>query len=376
MTPLESLIHREITLNGAMPFDRFMYLALYTEDMGYYMSESTAIGRKGDFYTSSSLHHLFAVMIARQVEEMWQILDRPTNLAFIECGGGMGFFAKDFLDYVSQKPLNRVLRYIIIEKNPHLQKRQSALLSEQKEKIIWIRDIEELNETKGIIFCNELFDAFPVRIVQKVDKGIYEVWLNVKDGKIVEEHYPCRQDTMEYINDFCPQITDDRFDDCYRTEINLSAKEWLQKAYRALGEGFIITIDYGYNSDDYYRPDRHTGTLLCYYRHEINENPYINIGRQDITAHVNFSSLKKWGSDIGLRNCGFCSQGSYLVSLGIDKAILEMYGESPDPFQIAKIKGLILPQGLGQSHKVLIQYKGGREFALKGFDMSNRLGYL
>lgn len=377
MTPLEELITKNIHTNGPIPFDEFMQLALYKQDMGYYMTESTVIGKHGDFYTSPSLHQLFSVMIAKQAEEIWEILDRPKDFSFVECGGGMGFFAKDFLDYLKdKKPLFDVLRYIIVEKNRFLQQRQSVLLSQYNQDVYWVEDISGLNNITGVLFCNELFDAFPVRLIKKIGGSVFEIWVNLKDNKIVEEYYPCRQDTIQYMNEFCPSIFDSVYQDGYTTEINLVAKDWLNKANDILKEGFIITIDYGFNSDDYYSPERTTGTLLCYYRHEVNDNPYINIGKQDITAHVNFSALKRWGEEIGLRSCGYCSQGSYLVSLGIDEAIIEMYGEEPDGFQIAKIKGLILPQGLGQSHKVLVQYKGARNFQLRGFRLGNRLPYL
>ncbi|MCX8026795.1 MAG: SAM-dependent methyltransferase [Thermodesulfovibrionales bacterium] len=376
MTPLETLIHNEIKIRGCIPFDYFMELALYTKELGYYMTDETTIGIKGDFYTSPSIHQLFATMIAKQIEEMWHILDKPKILSFIECGGGMGFFAKDFLEYIKNKPISDALQYIIVEKNPHLKKRQSVLLAEHNNKTMWIEDISELDNITGVLFCNELFDAFPVRLIQKKGNLIFEIWLALKENSLLEQLHPLRQDSIYYINEFCPNLYNSDFPDGYTTEINLVAKDWLKQASAVLKDGFIITIDYGYNSDDYYSSERTRGTLLCYHKHQINENPYINIGKQDITAHVNFSALKRWAEEFGLRNCGFCSQGMYLVSLGIDEAIIEMYGQTPDPFQIAKIKGLILPQGLGQSHKVLIQYKGNRDFKLKGFQISNRLAYL
>lgn len=376
MTSLEKIIHNEIRNHGPIPFDYFMELALYHNELGYYMTQDTMIGKKGDFYTSPSLHQLFAIMIAKQFEEIWQILDKPQHISFVECGGGMGFFCMDFLDYIKTKPIYETLEYIIIEKNQHLRQRQSQLLKRHLNKTKWVNDIEELDNLTGVIFCNELIDAFPVRIVQKESDSIFEVWINLKNNSLIEELHSCRQDTVNFINEFCPSLLYDKYRDGYRTEINLKAKEWLYSASKTLQEGIIIIIDYGYNLHDYYSPDRNTGTLLCYFRHQTNENPYLNIGKQDITAHVNFSTLKKWGVEFGLSNCGFCSQGIYLVSLGIDKAIIEMYGENPDPFQIAKIKTLILPDGLGQSHKVLIQYKGKRDVDLKGFHMSNRLNYL
>ena len=154
-------------------------------------------------------------------------------------------------------------------------------------------------------------------------------------------------------------------------------KGWLEEIASVLSEGFILSIDYGYTAEEYYDEDRLKGTLLCYYKHQINENPYGNIGKQDITAHVNFSSLKKWGEEFGLKTTGYCPQGTFLISLGIDEAIAEIYGDSPDySSEILNIKNLILPQGMGETHKVMVQYKGEGTPKLRGFSIRNQVGML
>jgi SAM-dependent MidA family methyltransferase len=141
-----------------------------------------------------------------------------------------------------------------------------------------------------------------------------------------------------------------------------------------LSEGFIITIDYGHPAYEYYSEERNRGTLICYFKHQANEDPYIHIGDQDITAHVNFSSVKKWGEACGFRTLGFCQQGTYLVSLGIDEMIGELHKNSKDYlFEVAKIKRLILPGTLGETHKVLVQYKGNDTPTLRGFSLRNQM---
>lgn len=163
----------------------------------------------------------------------------------------------------------------------------------------------------------------------------------------------------------------------YRTEVNLKIRGWLEQVNAVMEEGFILTVDYGYTAGDYYSDERSNGTLLCFHRHQTVDDPYSNIGDQYITAHVNFSSLKKWGDELGLRNIGYCPQGTYLVALGIDEVISALYEDSPDyENEVRKIKGLILPQGLGESHKVMIQYKGNRSPELRGFSMRNQMGSL
>jgi SAM-dependent MidA family methyltransferase len=183
----------------------------------------------------------------------------------------------------------------------------------------------------------------------------------------VEVKKPCSAEIRDYFQGLSLTLPEG-----YRTEVNLRAKEWLLKVSEILSEGFVLTIDYGYTAMDYYHEDRNRGTLLCYHRHQVNEDPYRNIGQQDMTAHVNFSSLKNWGDMVGLKTVGFSHQGAYLVSLGIGEVMHERYGGCPDVFDVAKIKGLLLPQGMGDSHKVMVQYKGEGDPELKGFSLRNQ----
>jgi SAM-dependent MidA family methyltransferase len=176
------------------------------------------------------------------------------------------------------------------------------------------------------------------------------------------------EEILPYFTDFSVEIRKG-----YTTEVNLRTRDWLREINEILGRGFILTIDYGYPAWDYYSEDRDRGTILCYHKHQINENPYQNIGEQDITAHVNYSALKKWGEDIGIKTAGFCGQGVFMVSLGIDEDIKKI-AEGPDHvFEIARVKKLILPQGLGESHKVIVQYKGVESPRLQGFSIRNQI---
>jgi SAM-dependent MidA family methyltransferase len=105
----------------------------------------------------------------------------------------------------------------------------------------------------------------------------------------------------------------------------------------------------------------------------VNEDPYQNIGEQDITAHVNFLSVKKWGQEVGFKTIGFCTQGTFLIALGIDEIINELYKDSPDYlFEVAKIKRLIFPGTMGETHKVMIQYKGDGYPELRGLSIKNQ----
>jgi SAM-dependent MidA family methyltransferase len=396
VSPLKEKIIGKIKSEGPINFETFMEMALYYPGLGYYTKDSTKIGRAGDFYTSPHLHSIFGAMIGRQMEEMWTIIGKPEIFHIVEMGAGMGYLAKDMLEYLqkksevrSQKPaenLFQCLRYTIVELNHAIKEKQQGMLSEFRDKVNWVSNIDELKPVIGCFLSNELLDAFPVRLIEvsnNPNNELKEIYVSIDGDDLVEIKMPCGAEVKKYFNEFGIELPEG-----YKTEVNLKIKDWLSEVSNKLSEGFILTIDYGYPAQDYYSEDRNRGTLLCYYQHQINENPYQNIGEQDLTAHVNFSSLKKCGDDLGLKSLGFCSQGTYLVSLGIDEVIMELYpvrkkglsngvyGDSPDVFDVAKIKGLILPQGMGESHKVMIQYKGEGEPKLKGFSFRNQLKYL
>jgi len=389
MNPLKEKIIEKIRSEGPISFEAFMEMTLYYPGLGYYMKDSTEIGRMGDFYTSPHLHRIFGAMLGRQMEEMWGFMGCPELFQVIEMGAGMGHLAKDMLDYLSgvegegkEKDIFGHLEYTIIERNPSVRARQKELLGDLPGKVAWYSDVGQLPPAVGCYLSNELLDAFPIRLIE-MDDEVKEIYVATTSLSALEEEEssdadalmelkrPCSSETRDYLREFSIDLSRG-----YKTEVNLRIRDWLREINDKLSEGFIMTIDYGYPSWDYYSEERSRGTLLCYHKHQIDEDPFQNIGEQDMTAHVNFSSLKKWGEDGGLKTVGFCPQGVYLVSLGLDEVITEFYGDSLDPFDIAKIKGLILPQGMGESHKVMIQYKGKGEPKLKGFTLRNQVGKL
>lgn len=373
MSLLRQTILEKLRSEGPMNFETFMEMALYYPGLGYYAKDEAVIGRAGDFYTSPHLHKVFGAMLAKQMVEMWDLTGRPNAFNIVEMGAGMGYLAKDMLEYLSASGDKRwasSVRYTIVERNPSVMARQRELLSEFADKVRWVSSLDELDTFKGCVISNELLDAFPVRMIE-TDDGLKEIYVAVEGDELVEVKRPCSNEVLGYLKELSIELPDR-----YRTEVNLQIKGWIEKVSDKLAEGFVLTVDYGYPAWDYYSEDRNRGTLLCYHRHRINENPYLNVGEQDLTAHINFSSLKKWGEEVGLKAIGFCPQGTYLVSLGLDEIIKELYGEAPDPFEIAKIKGLFMPQGMGESHKVMVQYKGAGTPDLKGFKLRNQLNRL
>ena len=370
MNPLQKKIVDQIKEKGPMTFEQFMSMALYDPELGYYNTESRKIGREGDFYTSSYLHPVFGAIIGRQIREMWDLMGRPDNFRIVEMGAGAGYVCKDLLDSLRNTDFFNSLRYTIIERSPAMRNSQQRLLEEFPDKVEWVAELKDCRGMSGCIFSNELLDAFSVHLV-RMEETLREIYLDVDDeNRLLERTGDLSSDEItHYFRDFSIEL-----EKGYTTEVNLKIRDWLREINEVLEKGFVLTIDYGHPSWDYYNEDRDRGTLLCYHRHQINETPYANIGEQDITAHVNFSSVKKWGEELGLKTAGYCGQGVFMVSLGIDEDMKKIAESSKDfVFEIAKIKKLILPQGMGESHKVIVQYKGLEAPKLTGFSIRNQI---
>lgn len=381
MNALEQAIVSKIRRNGAMTFASFMEMALYHRGLGYYATPHRTIGGKGDFFTSPHLHPVFGAVLAKVLMEMWHAMGQPTVFHLVEMGAGAGYLGKDILDYLhhgghgkeEKRGLLASLNFFIVEPYGHFREKQQENLGSFADQIQWIESPEALPpDLAGCVFSNELLDAFPVHLVVMGD-ALQEVYVDLDGGRLIEKKQPvsCKELT-EYVDAF-----DLRFHRGYRTEINLRMRPWLSEISQRLSHGFLLTIDYGYSAQEYYNEKRSSGTLLCYHQHQLNENPYAHIGDQDITAHVNFSALKKWGQELGLKPLGYAPQGAFLTAAGMDEAITELYADSPDYLsEILKIKGLILPQGMGESHNFMIQYKGEGKPQLRGFSLRNRLASL
>jgi len=370
MNELEKIIRDRIAADGPMRFMEFMQTALYEPGHGYYTVEGTEIGLAGDFYTSPHAHRVFGVMLARQIEECWELMGKPGEFDIIEYGAGRGWLCRDILDYLRGRDIYDRLRYTIIELNSSMKERQRELLREHVDMILWADNPYNIKPLRGIIMSNELIDALPVHLVEYGPHGWQEVHIQIEGDKLVDTLLPLSSDELKaYLKEYAPERPEG-----YRTEVNLRAREWLQEVSGILEGGFIITIDYGYPASDYYDEERRRGTLLCYREHETNEDYLSHIGMQDITAHVNFTDIHRQGEALGLRTLGFARQGIYLVSLGIDEAVVELYGESPDMGREAQmVHNLIMPGTMGDTHKVLIQYRGNDTPDLRGFSMKNEM---
>lgn len=356
---LETILRRRIEERGGIPFADYMALCLYHPEHGYYMTPRARIGKQGDFFTSTSVHSLFGRLISRQLRQMWELLGRAP-FTIVEQGAGEGHLGLDILDAVAEEEpeFYRHLRYLVVEVSPDNRRRQQSLLAAHRQRTTWCT-LEEVGEVDGCFLSNELVDAFPVHLVEKRDGDLKEVFVAEREGRLTEELRPLSTTEIEaYFRRLGIDLAEGT-----RAEVNLEACRWIRQVAARLRRGFVLTIDYGYLAEELYAPFRRSGTLMCYHRHSAGEDPYRHIGSQDITAHVDFTTLQQEGEDEGLVPLFFGEQYRFLMGLGFVEALMELQEKAPDEKSARSLrlvlKNLILPEGgMGETFKVLVQGKG------------------
>lgn len=389
---VEAEIIRGIRENGPMTFAAFMEAALYCPEGGYYTSPGGRWGEKGDYITSLDVSPVFSKLLAKQIHEMWVLSGSSEGFTLIEAGAGRGWLSKGILATLKEfwRPLYDVIKVRLIEKNPYLrgepsQRVEPSRMEKPYANISWHEDFTGLERPAcACVLSNELIDSFPVHRVLWVEPSqmageLKEIYVDYVDGRFVERlGEPSTDELAAYIKDSGIEPVDGMI-----MEINLNACKWLETVSAFISNGFVITIDYGLPARELYSPERCAGSLMCHYRHTLNDNPYINVGRQDITAHVDFSMLMNRGNALGLRLTGFTTQKNFFLGLGIIEELKEADASGPRGDDYEKIKynralaQLISPGGMGDTFKVMVQHKGMEERpSLKGFsfkDMSRCL---
>jgi SAM-dependent MidA family methyltransferase len=345
-------------------FAEYMNLALYHPECGYYSSGNAEIGKQGDFFTSSSLGKDYGELLTEQFFNTWQIMDKTSHFDLVEMGAGLGFLAKDILDFLEQKypDFFALINYIIIEKSPTLINKQQELLVNYNNKITW-KTWENIdsNSLVGCCFSNELVDAFPVHKITIKNEKLQEIYVTVTDSGFTEIIDDISTEKLtEYLKLVGINLPSTDYPEGYQTEVNLAALDWLNLVNDRLKMGYLLTIDYGYTATKYYHPQRYQGTLKCYYQHRHHDNPYINIGCQDITSHVDFTALQNYGKILGLTNIGFTQQAMFLMALGLGDRLDQLRRNTYNFQEVLSrrdaLHQLIDPTGLG-GFGVLIQGK-------------------
>jgi SAM-dependent MidA family methyltransferase len=361
---LSNIIEQRIVRQGRITFAEFMAACLYEPGLGYYTSPGRKVGAEGDFYTSISVHAAFGRVIAREIAQMWRCMDSPANFTLVECGAGNGQLACDIMDFLTEREPSMYagLSLVLVEKEPSLEAAQREMLAAHIDRLSW-RTPDAFSSGRfifsGCLYSNELIDSLPVHRVIGTADGLREIYVTSRDGEFCEETGPL---STPAIQEYLARI-DVELHPGQQAEINLEAPVWLKSVSQSLQQGFILTIDYGFPAAELFAPQRTRGTLLCYHHHQTEENPYIRLGRQDITAHVDFTTLVKHGVELGMKTEWFGEQYRFLLSAGIVEEIEEIERSSAtDELKLKlrlALKKLIMPEGgMGDTFRLLIQSKG------------------
>lgn len=354
-TTLKQRIVERIRREGGITFRDFMAMALYEPGLGYYTSDRVVLGREGDYLTSPEVSPLFGAMLGRQLRQMWEVLGRPAPFDLVEAGAGSGVLARDVLSWASRtaSEMFEAIRYTIVEISSQLRARQrSRLVAEGlANNVRWLGGPPA--DVTGVIFSNELLDAMPVHRVAVGNGGLREIYVTWSGEHFAEE---LREPPSEVI-DYFDAIGVRPADGC-RAEVNLAAVDWMHDAGQSLKRGFVMTIDYGCEADDLYAPWRTDGTLLCFYRHNPSSDPYVRIGRQDMTSHIDLTNVRHAGEAAGLTTLGLVTQSEFLANLGIGEAMQPPEGGELEEYFARRraVTELLDPGGLGRV-RVLIQAK-------------------
>ena len=354
-----------------------MELALYCPLCGYYEQEADKLGRRGDYYTSVSVGSLFGELLAFQLDRWTQPM-AATKVRWVEAGAHDGRLALDILAWVRrQRPalLDR-LEYWILEPSPRRQRWQESTLRDVRSVLHWARAWTELPAgLSGCIFSNELLDAFPVhrlgwdaaqrtwfewgvgleadRFVWTRLPGLPEVGLQGCLPPPTAATQPASAPGLNCLD--LPAELLAVLPDGFTTEICPAAAVWWNHAARALAQGRLLTLDYGFEADEFFRPERSQGTLRAYRQHQVAADLLADPGEQDLTAHVNFSLLQRVGERAGLKTEAPVSQARFLTRIAESAFASDAGFGEWTPARLRQFRTLVHPEHLGRSFRVLVQ---------------------
>lgn len=361
----ETAIRAEIQKFGPLPFARFMELALYCPETGYYESNKNTVGRRGDFITSVSTGELFGQLLAFQFGEWLENLrqKKVDKFFIIEAGAHDGKLAADILRWLRENrpALIAQIEYCLIEPSSTRQQWQRETLKKFPN-VYWFSDFENLklktqdSKLHGVLFSNELLDAFPVHRFgwNANEKKWFEWGVAFDDEKFVWSRIkdlasPILSSIVQLPSSLLEVLPDD-----YTIETSPAAENWWRAAANILSHGKLLAIDYGFTAEEQFSPSRTRGTLRAYHQHRVSDDLLAQPGEQDLTAHVNFSAIQKAGEATGLTTEMFCTQPQFLTR--IFSAALKQNQFTPlDAKQVRQFQTLTHPEHLGRAFRVLMQ---------------------
>jgi SAM-dependent MidA family methyltransferase len=324
LTPLAALLRDEIARNGPLPFHRFMELALYHPEHGYYRRARDPFGKAGDFYTTAQLQPVFGILIAARVRALWERLGRPPDFTVVDLGAGRGEMREAFSEW----------RYVPVDVD------RGALPA----------------RFTGVVFANEFFDALPVDAAVCRPGGVRQMLAGWDGDRFAwVEGGPVSPEAAGYIERYLAPCEEGDL-----VEINFEALAWIERIARALDRGFLFTIDYGYTRRERARFPQ--GTLMSYRRHTAIEDVLADPGERDITAHVSFTALEEHGRRCGLDPAGSATLAQALLDAGApDEFAAALAADTPAARSERRLqlKGLLF--GMGETFRTLLQSRRGGE---------------
>ena len=336
---LQALIHQQIARAGGwLPFDRYMALALYAPGLGYYANASRKFGAMpasgSDFVTAPEMTPLFGQTLAVQVADALQATGTDEVWEF---GAGSGALASQLLRALQSS----VRRYTIVEVSASLRERQQAALASFGERVQWADALPE--RMQGVIVGNEVLDAMPVKLLQRLG-GVWHERGIAADGDALV--------FADRATELRPPIAIPAEHD-YLTEIHPQAEAFVRTLADRLEQGAAFFLDYGFPEAEYYHPQRHMGTVMCHRGHLVDTNPLEAPGEKDITAHVNFTGIALAAQEAGWPTLGYTSQGRFLINGGI----VARMEQAPLAERVAAQR-LIAEHEMGELFKVIAFHKG------------------
>jgi SAM-dependent MidA family methyltransferase len=367
MRPLVELIRREIIAHGVLSFARFMELALYCPDYGYYEAKKDNPGRSGDFYTSVSVGELFGQLLAFQFAG-WlepEAESQRSEAGIIEAGAHDGTLAGDILNWLQRaRPgLFERIQYVIVEPSLRRQEWQKEKLEKFAPHVRWFADLKTLSRVThhpslhSVIFSNELLDAMPVHRFGWDAAG--QKWFEWGVACEGEEFNWVRMTESRHLSLATPHAPQELLavlPDGYTIEMSPAAENWWREAAGILKRGRLMTLDYGLGADELFSPSRPHGTLRAYFRQHVVGDLLANAGEQDITAHVNFPAIQAAGESAGLTTESFMAQTQFLTRILERTAKDKSFGEW-NATRTRQFQTLTHPEHLGRTFRVLIQFK-------------------
>ncbi|WP_159461999.1 SAM-dependent methyltransferase [Salirhabdus sp. Marseille-P4669] len=348
----------------SIPYNEFISLALYDSLEGYYNQKRDVFGKKGDFFTASHVHSVFCELLGEWFLKLFNELHLPHVI--LELGGGDGRFAKQLCEFFSNKGMK--ITYYFVEGNEiHRKNIKEQITNHTLETFSSLHDFEEnIGHFNGIIYSNEFFDAQPVKVVEKNNGELFEVYVSMDDdGRLIERFYPCSREMVDWIRKYGIVLSEG-----HRMEVPNYLNSILEQIATVLHKGIILTIDYGYTNEELVDPRRKKGSLRGYLDHQMVDRVTDHVGKMDITHHIHWDSFIKIGLEHDLDLYMFEKQQQFLLQIGILDYVRE--NKSGTYFSTASkqnraIQQLISGDFMGNMFEVCIQAKGIRKSQLEIF---------